>query len=321
MCVVPIIPAVSSRPMQPHGIMFHHFHDRRHPRGQGAISRDDLRRLIDYVGQDRILPAREWMRRASKGTLRDSDVCLTFDDNLRCQYDVAVPVLREFGLTAFWFVYTSVLRGNVETLEIYRYFRTTEFTDIDKFYCAFFQALDESPYAEQAERSLATFDPKQYLKEFTFYSDNDRRFRFARDRVLGPASYADVMDRMIVKAGVDVARMRAELWMDNDAVREVHAGGHVIGLHSDTHPTQIGELPFEQQQLEYQTNHAYLTQLLGDPPLAASHPCNSYSAATLEILRDLGIQLAFRANMSTSAGSMLEWPREDHANLCKRMAA
>src|SRR4051794_18619226 len=98
--------------MAAHGIMFHHFHDDDvdleggigHPAGQGSISADTLRAMIQSIGPTRILPAHEFLHRAVAGKLTDHHVCLTFDDNLMCQYDVAVPVLEEFGLTAFWFV-------------------------------------------------------------------------------------------------------------------------------------------------------------------------------------------------------------------------
>ena len=94
-----------------HGIMFHHFRNREHPSGQGAISADEFRALVEDVGIERILPAREWFRRAVEGTLNEQDRCLSFDDGLRCQYDVAFPVMRELGLTAFWFPYTGPLRS------------------------------------------------------------------------------------------------------------------------------------------------------------------------------------------------------------------
>ena len=60
--------------------------------------------IIEQMGPERILPARQWMQCALTATLRPTDVCLTFDGGLRCQYDVAMPVLRFYGLTAFWFV-------------------------------------------------------------------------------------------------------------------------------------------------------------------------------------------------------------------------
>src|ERR1700712_3764530 len=126
--------------MPAHGVMFHHFHSSIHPAGQGSISGEELSRLIESIRPERIVPAREFLLRAERQQLHPNDVCLTFDDNLRCQYDVALPVLRRFGLTAFWFVYTSVLQGNSEPLEIYRAFRTVHFASIDDFYAAFFEA-------------------------------------------------------------------------------------------------------------------------------------------------------------------------------------
>ena len=81
--------------------MFHHFHDGRHPAGQGSLSAHELADVIRFLGPARILPAREWLTRALAGTFDRGDLCLTFDDNLRCQYDVALPVLRHRIITNF----------------------------------------------------------------------------------------------------------------------------------------------------------------------------------------------------------------------------
>ena len=86
--------------VKPHGIMFHHFCGGVHPQGQGAITAEELADLIEFVGPRRILPAEVWLVRCAGGTLRDGDVCLTLDDNLRCQYDIALPVLQAGDLVA-----------------------------------------------------------------------------------------------------------------------------------------------------------------------------------------------------------------------------
>src|SRR5205085_398427 len=106
-------------------------------------------------------------------------------------------------------------------------------------------------------------------------------------------------------------------------VRSLHQSGHVIGLHSHTHPTRLNRLSDEEQRYEYRANHRYLTALLGEEPASVSHPCNSYDERTIQILRSLGIKLGFRANMTAGFDSELELPREDHANLLRqlRMAA
>ena len=306
-----------------HGVMFHHFHGGCHPIGQGSISADDLTALLEFVGLDRILPAQEWLARATSNRLAPGDLCLTFDDNLRCQFDIALPVLRQFGLTAFWFAYTSVVEGKIETLEVYRQFRTTQFKSVDAFYDAFFQAVENSLEAGPVREALSTFEPATYLTFAPFYSDTDRRFRFVRDHVLGASRYAAIMDRMISSAGLTHARLAQGLWIAAEQLRLLHGEGHVIGLHSHTHPTRMNGLSPEVQRNEYERNHACLTQLLGRPPVAMSHPCNSYNAATLGILKDLGIRVGFRANMvplQEYVDRALERPREDHANLMKQMA-
>jgi peptidoglycan/xylan/chitin deacetylase (PgdA/CDA1 family) len=305
--------------MTAYGVMFHHFYDDVHPRGQGAISREDLAALIAHVGRDNILSARVWMERALQGTLGENDVCLTFDDALLCQYDVALPLLDDMGLTAFWFVYSSVFDGNPEPLEIYRYFRTTSFTTVDEFYDAFFAAV-EALYPEEWHSHLADFDPADYLVAFPFYSRNDRIFRFVRDDVLRPKRYRSVMDDMIAARGLDVARLSEKLWMTNAHLRRLQQGGHLVGLHSYSHPTRLAELPIEMQCSEYQRNFEHLAGILGGPPTCMSHPCNSYAPGTAGILSDLGVRLGFRANMErVAAPTMFEFPREDHANLMQRL--
>jgi len=312
--------------MPAHGITFHYFHDEpaggaqpRHPPGQGSLSAAELAELLRCLGPERILPARQWLARALAGRLRPDDLCLTFDDNLRCQYDVALPVLAEFGLTAFWFVPTCVLEGRPQRVELYRAFRVRCFADVDDFYAAFFRALATSDYANLAAEALRDFHPSGYLREFAFYSEADRRFRFVRDQVLGPQRDQQLMDMLIRLFGLEPDELARDLWMDADCLRELHAAGHVIGLHSHNHPTRLAALDAVAQLREYRDNHEHLARLLGEPPIAMSHPCNSYTRQTLAILEELGIRVGFRANLALVEHGPLEYPRADQADLVRKV--
>ena len=45
-----------------HGIMFHHFYDDGvHTKGQGAISRDEFYKLINFIGRKNILNAQDFL--------------------------------------------------------------------------------------------------------------------------------------------------------------------------------------------------------------------------------------------------------------------
>ncbi|MBF0098165.1 MAG: polysaccharide deacetylase family protein [Magnetococcales bacterium] len=298
-----------------HGIMFHHFHGPRHPAGQGALSAAQLGALLaDVQQQQHILPAQEWLERACAGTLHEEDRCLTFDDALLCQYEIALPVLQQHHLSAFWFVYSSVFLGHREMLEIYRHFRSVCFAHIDLFYQEFFQATVQQFPACQPHLHAA--QAQHYLAEFTFYSTNDRIFRFLRDEILSSEQYAHLMQILMQQHHYDPQQAAQQLWMQEDHLLDLQQQGHVIGLHSFSHPTRLGRLSRAQQWQEYQENFRHLSQLLGAPPRSMAHPCNSYNQDTLNILQEMGIQLGFRSNRAAlPKRTPLEWPREDHIHL------
>ena len=305
--------------MKPHGIMFHHFWNKKHPEGQGAISGDELEEMLHFIGLKNILPAREFQERVISKTLKKKDICLTFDDNLKCQFDVAYPVLRKYGITAFWFIYTSPFLGVNERLEIYRYYRTVAFDSIDEFYEHFFNYIKGSKYENLVNKGLMNLFSNKYLNEYSFYSKNDKKFRFIRDRIL-KEKYFDLMDDIIKNDGnFFIDGMRRQLWMNKSCVRKLSKEGHIIGLHSHTHPMNLGELSYTKQKAEYVKNYDIVKKITGRTPLSVSYPCNSYNSNTLKIMKNLGILVGFTATMDSDAKNSLTLPRKDHANLLLEM--
>ena len=304
-----------------HGVMFHHFHGGRQPGSQGSISADQLRVILDHVGRSSdLLSAHDWLSRFNEGRLEASHVCLTFDDSLKCQVEIAAPVLKERGLSAFFFVYSSVLEGMLEKLEIYRYIRNVTFAHIDDFYDEFEGRLLSSPLGSKATAALATFDPGVYLAPYSFYTERDKRYRFLRDFVLTSEEHEALMDEIVQANIPDPKELADLLWMTGFDVKKLNDDGDVIGLHSYSHPTFLARLAPVQQQREYQLNKLHLEQLTGAPVKTMSHPSNSYEPGTLEVLESLGIELGFRDNMLDGPYGRLEAPRIDHMDIWKMLA-
>ena len=89
-----------------HGIMFHHFHDNKiHKKSQGSISSDDFYKLIKFIGRNNILDAQEFLNRLKENKLQPKNICLTFDDAIRGQHDVALPILEELNIKSFFYFY------------------------------------------------------------------------------------------------------------------------------------------------------------------------------------------------------------------------
>ena len=310
----PYIASDMLNPGHPFGLLFHHFCDDCHARGQGAVSADEFVRLIDHAGRDRLIGAHDWVDRAKAGTLSERDICVSFDDGLLCQYDIALPVLKEYGLTAFWFTYSSPLKGETDRLEMYRYFRTVTFAAADDFYAAFFDFIDEDELADQVATGLEGVDIAAHLPHAPFYSYEDRRFRYVRDRILGPDAYNAAMDQMMARHAFNLSAAE-RLWMQEHHLVDLDRSGHIVGLHSHSHPTAMSLLAKDDQMQEYRRNKDILEAALGHPVTTMSHPCNSYNADTLDVLQGLDITMGFRADMPGPAASPFEYPRLNHARL------
>jgi peptidoglycan/xylan/chitin deacetylase (PgdA/CDA1 family) len=299
--------------------MFHHFHGGHHPIVEGSISGQDLNNLIEYLkNENEIISAKAWYGRYLNGTLKDNTLCITFDDALKCQYDIAKPILDKHGLGAFWFIYTSPLEGKTENLEVYRYFKNTVYKNSDDFYDAFYTAADIVGFGNEVNAARKSDAAADHFKEYSFYTLGDRIFRFVRDKVLGREKYYTAMEKMLEIANFNPLGLHDLLFMSPADVKKLHTQGHIIGLHSHTHPTDIGALPIEQQKEEYERNFKILHRITGEKPYTSSHPSNSYSRETIELLKNMGIKLSFRANMQFVAGNYT-LPREDHINIFKQM--
>ncbi len=305
----------------PHAVMFHHFHSDIHPEGQGSISADDFASMVDWISERcNLISAHEYYEKALSRRLHDGDVCLSFDDGLLCQYDIAAPILDDRKLGAFFFIYSSPMQGEPDLLEVFRYFRTIEFETIDDFYREFFKQVefDTLPnYRATYER----FKCSNYLLDFSFYSENDRWFRYLRDQVMGKILYESTMLRLMNVKNFDIGAVLARLWVTPTHIKELSASNHIVGLHSYSHPTIIHQLAPSIQVDEYKKNMEHLSLILPQSDLTTmAHPCGNYDSVTLDILKSIGIKLGFQASMSSNTiDSLLEMPREDHINIYNRM--
>ena len=311
-----------------HGIMFHHFHDDGiHTKSQGSIDKDDFYKMINFIGRNNILDADVFFEKFKNNKLKDNEVCLTFDDALKCQIDIALPVLEELKIKSFFFVYTSVFEGKPDNLEFFRYFRMNYFDSVDEFYNDFYKVLD---------KDLNSFFENNIDKiretkiKFPQYSIEDIKFRLVRDVFLTKIQYEEAMFQMFKEKQFNYKDFSKKLFFQNIDLKHLYKLGHSIGLHSHNHPTLLEKLNYDEQKDEYKKCLSSISNILDKSKNEIkymSHPCGSYNNDTLKILKELGIELGFKQIMTIEPekgmkkvnNSFLEIARQDHANIYKRM--
>jgi len=297
--------------------MFHHFHNDKHRPAQGSLSVTDFEDMLDWLSNKyNLLNSDAYFRSFESNKLEPEDICLSFDDALLCQFDIAAPVLRSRNIKAFFFVHSSTLMGDLDLLEIFRYFRSTCFDNIDDFYNYFFDIVESKNKALYI-LEYDKFPGLDYLASCPFYSDNDKWFRYLRDQILGVETYKNLMLEMMNQKAFNKEEVSHLLWMTEDNLKDLLKDGHLIGLHSFSHPTQMSKLNRMEQEKQYLQNLEHLESIAGAGYVnSMAHPCGDYNNDTLELLTEMNIRIGFRSSLSCRMiKSALEVPREDHANI------
>ena len=309
-----------------HGIMFHHFHDDQlHTKGQGSIDKDDFYKLINFIGRNNIIDADIFFEKFKNNKLKENEVCITFDDGIKCQIDIALPVLEELQIKSFFFVYTSMFEGMPDNLEIFRYFRMNYFNDISDFYNSFYKVLDKDLLIFFKNNDEKIYSIK---KKFPHYSVEDIKFRLVRDLFLSKIQYENTMFAMIEDKKFNFKVFYKKLFFQKDDLIKLDNLGHIIGLHSHSHPTLLEKLSYNQQKDEYEKCLSLISKILNKSKNEInimSHPCGSYNNDTLEILKELGVKLGFKQIMTIEPekgmkkinNSFLEIARQDHSEIYK----
>ena len=303
-----------------HGIMFHHFHDaKKHYMGQGSIDKNKFNFIIKYLGRKNILNPDEFIYKWKQNELKNNHLCLTFDDGLKCQFDIAFPLLERFKIQAFFFPNTINLTNRKNYLELFRAFRHTSYDTIDQFYYDFFKALNIKNLDLVFKKKNQLI--KHWKIKFPFYSISDIRFRILREFLINEKKYEETMFKLIKNKKFEYKKKINQIYMTHRELKTLSDANHNIGLHSHSHPTLMRKLPLNNQIKEYTKNKKILESILKKKVNSMSHPCGSYSSSTLKILKKLELDIGFRStvivdmNMKKINNSKFEIAREDHSNI------
>ena len=307
-----------------HGIMFHHFHDGDfHIKSQGSIDKDDFYKMINFIGKKNILSADIFFEKFKNNKLKDNEVCLTFDDAIKCQTDIALPILEELKIKGFFFVYTSIFENDLDLLEVFRYFRTNYFNNIDEFYSNFYKILDKDlkKFFEINNNKIRILNERHL-----YNSIEDTKFRFVRDFFLTKDQYKETMLSMFHEKKFNYQDILKRIFFNNNDLKTLYNLGHSIGLHGHNHNTQMERLNYDEQKKEYEKCISVISKIIDKPKneiKCMSHPCGSYNDDTLKVLKEMGIELGFKQIMTIETekkmkkinNSFLEIARQDHAHV------
>ena len=303
-------------------VMFHHFHDGvKHIKTQGSFDKDKLYNLIKKIGIKNILSPNEFLYKVKNKKLNSKETCITFDDGIKSQYDVAFPLLTDLNLTAFFFVYTSIFEKKINFLELNRYFREMYFKNVEDYYNEFYSILKNK--VDWKKISFEIKKNKKYLlkqkKIYSFYSISDLKFRFIRDQLLNRENFNKISLNLFKKKNFNYKKANKELYINKNDLKTLSKYKTLIGLHSLSHPTNFDVLPYSEQLKELKNNKLKIEKIIKQKVFSLAYPLGKYNFNTLKVIKKLGIEIAFLSNPIKKNNNPFLVPREDHTILFKKL--
>tara|TARA_B100000767_G_C19771933_1_gene540511 strand:+ start:958 stop:1917 length:960 start_codon:yes stop_codon:yes gene_type:complete len=308
----------------PHGIMFHRFHKKNNKLGQGSLSANQLKKIINFIGKKNINSPIEWAHKLENRLLKKNDLCLTFDDGLKSQIKTALPVLNKYKIKAFFFIPTFFLEKKIDYKELISFCAFSKFKNFDHFIDKFLSYYNFDDNFFIKKKDYLKFANKNKII-FNFYSKNDLRYRYIRDTHLPEKNFIKKIKKFFKSENISIKKVFNSIWLNKNDIKKLAQQGHTLGLHSHHHPANLKKLDYKSKIKEYKKNFLFLKQYTNQKIISMSHPLNSYDKQTLRILKKLNIKVGFRSNIHVDSDikkinqTNLELAREDSTNILKQI--
>ena len=276
------------------GILFHHFNkNNKFYKSPGTLDENKFYKFLKKYKKIIINPD-EFLLKKKRG------ICLTFDDGLKCQYEIALPILEDLNIKAFFFVFTQPHKDFNLTTEIIRYFKFKYYSNQRKFYLDFFKNVEEFKFIKISKLNLFSIKKIATIKKQSpYYTIEDIKFKIIRDQYLNLEEYNKIIFNMMHEKKIDIKKLNRDLYMNKTNIKNLSINKHVIGLHSHFHNHKLHEYSFESEYFDYRLNKKILEKITNNKIYTCSYPFGNFTSNTEKILKKLKIKYAFCKNTNT----------------------
>lgn len=219
-----------------------------------------------------VMPLNEALEAIKAGRVPPRAVCITFDDGYRSIHDLALPVLREFGLRATVFVTSGhVDKGNMWNDHI-------------------IQAIQSLPSGELDLSVLG-------LGKFSLNTLADRKATIGtlteQSKYLPPSERRKVIEHLRLAAGQELS---PDLMLTRDMVSNLDRHGIEIGAHTVSHPI-LTSLDDDSARAEIYDGKQELESILGKRVRYFAYPNGKsekdFDHRHVAMVREAGFDAAF----------------------------
>jgi peptidoglycan/xylan/chitin deacetylase (PgdA/CDA1 family) len=229
--------------------------------------------------------------------LPDKCFYITFDEGLKQQFINAIPILNKYQVSASFYIPTMPLRDRkISLVEKQRVCQYTCFSTYRSFLNSFMESLFSLYPQMESEQLYPTQENinayKSYLKEFDFYSDEERFYRKVRNDYLSVEIFEAVINKLFLGSYGSESEFIDRYYMTWEEIKNIESLNMVIGGHSHSHP-MLDKLPISKMKSEIDLSLSVLDEKLKNKVDTYAYPYGTYNKDVISYLKDTGIIYAF----------------------------
>ena len=142
-----------------------------------------------------------------------------------------------------------------------------------------------------------TIDAQRFEELVKFCVESSADVVFSFDD--GGSSFYNVIAPILEKYGqrgvffISTGYIGTDRFLTREQIKELHAKGHIIASHSDSHPRDISKLSFDEIVLEWSKSKDILEDIVGEEIKQASIPGGAISTNVLKGLKKSGYDVVY----------------------------
>jgi peptidoglycan/xylan/chitin deacetylase (PgdA/CDA1 family) len=229
------------------------------PRAIFPVTTEALAKQIELLSRDYELVSRDELVAAVTGDadLPDRACVLTFDDGLRCQYELALPALEQLGAPAIFFVPGRPIAER-RVLEVHKLHALRE------------RLADEELRARLPD-GLPEVSTDEAQAHYRYDTPEAAALKFLLNIRLPAGRRRELVDSLFATEFPDESAVADELYMDGDQVAELEREHHAVGAHSYAHQP-LATLSNGDLEDDLERVTLLLEEIMGSRPRAFSYP-------------------------------------------------
>ena len=273
------------------------------PRAIFPVTTALLERQLEELGRSYEFASRDDLLRALDGeaALPERAALVTFDDGLRCQAELALPVLERLGVPATFFLPGRPLAEG-RALFVHKVHALRERLDEQVFLRRLRRVLEQrgieaGPVSEDEARAHYRYDPPEAAQ-----------VKYLLNMALPREPREPVVARLFEEVFPDEEAFCRDLYVSAEQAAELERRHRAVGAHGYAHEP-LALLPEAELADDLGRSVAALEQLTGARPLALSYPHGTPATVDLRVARAAaaaGFRAAF--TMERALNRSLEEP-------------